>query len=170
MALKRKVLWIVNINAEAVETAFAKHALARGADAVCIRTSSKRLPDAIARLKGIGFAVYAWRWPVRSTVPLGSNACPRWNPPNTARARRSSSSASAAARASFRDPVALAFVWRMPDARSVRASEGARGVPYRQPLDYGTHKIIAALARRRRHAPASPLLQLGFLIVARLQT
>ena len=46
----------------------------------------------------------------------------------------------------------------------------AEGVPYRQPLDYGTHKIIAALARRRRHAPASPLLQLGFLIVARLQT
>ena len=58
----------------------------------------------------------------RSTIPLGSNACPRRNPPNTARARRSSSSASAAARALFRDPVALAFVWRMPDARSVRAS------------------------------------------------
>ncbi len=47
MALTRKVLWIVNMNSDATETAFAKHALACGANTVCIRTSSRRLPDAI---------------------------------------------------------------------------------------------------------------------------
>jgi hypothetical protein len=48
-ALATKVLWIVNMNADAMETAFSKHALAIGATTVCIRTSSRRLPDAIKR-------------------------------------------------------------------------------------------------------------------------
>jgi hypothetical protein len=67
MALTRKVLWIVNMNTDASETSFAKHALACAADTVCIRTSSQRLPDAIQRFKKLGMSVYAWRWP--SSVP-----------------------------------------------------------------------------------------------------
>jgi hypothetical protein len=63
MPLARKVLWIVSMNTDALETAFAKHALAIGATAVCIRTSSTRLPDTIKRFHDIGIKVYAWRWP-----------------------------------------------------------------------------------------------------------
>jgi hypothetical protein len=63
MPLARKVLWIVNMNTDALETAFSKHALAIGATAVCIRTSSTRLPDTIKRFHDIGIKVYAWRWP-----------------------------------------------------------------------------------------------------------
>jgi len=63
MPLKRKVLWIVNMNTDAAETAFSKHALAIDATAVCIRTSSTRLPDTIKRFHDIGIKVYAWRWP-----------------------------------------------------------------------------------------------------------
>jgi hypothetical protein len=37
MTFARKVLWIVNMNTDAAETAFAKHALACGANTVCIR-------------------------------------------------------------------------------------------------------------------------------------
>ena len=66
MALARKVLWIVNMNTDAAETAFAKHALAIGATAVCIRTSSKRLPDTIKRFHALRMKVYAWRWPPAS--------------------------------------------------------------------------------------------------------
>src|SRR5690349_675649 len=66
MALARKVLWIVNMNTDAAETAFAKHALAIGATTVCIRTSSSRLPGAIKRFHEIGMSVYAWRWPPAS--------------------------------------------------------------------------------------------------------
>jgi hypothetical protein len=72
MALARKVLWIVDMNSDAKETAFAKHALACGANSVCIRTSSKRLLDAIARFKALGMSVYAWRWP--SVVPARTQA------------------------------------------------------------------------------------------------
>jgi hypothetical protein len=63
MALKRKFLWIVNMDSDTAETAFAKHAMAIGATGVCIRTSSTRLPGAIARFKALGLAVYAWKWP-----------------------------------------------------------------------------------------------------------
>src|SRR5262249_39002393 len=66
MPLARKVLWIVNMNTQASETAFSKHALAIGATAVCIRTSSTRLVDAIKRFHDIGMKVYAWRWPPAS--------------------------------------------------------------------------------------------------------
>src|SRR5215813_1043193 len=63
MALVSKFLWIVNMNTEAAETAFAKHALAMDATAVCIRTSSTRFPDTIKRFHDLGMKVYAWRWP-----------------------------------------------------------------------------------------------------------
>jgi len=66
MALATKVLWIVIMNSEATEKSFAKHALAIGATAVCIRTSSTRLPDAIKRFHDIGMKVLAWRWPKAS--------------------------------------------------------------------------------------------------------
>lgn len=63
MALANKILWIVNMNTEAGETAFAKHALAINATGVCIRTSSTRLPDTIKRFHDLGLKIYAWRWP-----------------------------------------------------------------------------------------------------------
>jgi hypothetical protein len=66
MALKKKFLWTVNMNTEAAERAFAKHALAINATGVCIRTSAKRFPDAINRFHGIDMQVYAWRWPPAS--------------------------------------------------------------------------------------------------------
>jgi hypothetical protein len=66
MALKSKFLWIVNMNTEAVETSFSKHALATNATGVCIRTSSKRFPGAIQRFHDLGLKVYAWRWPPAS--------------------------------------------------------------------------------------------------------
>jgi hypothetical protein len=66
MALKTKFLWIVNMNSDAVETAFSKHALAIGATGVCIRTSSTKFPSTIKRFHDIGMKVYAWRWPPAS--------------------------------------------------------------------------------------------------------
>jgi hypothetical protein len=66
MPLASKVLWIVDMNSEAAETAFSKHTLAIGATAVCIRTSSKRLPAVIKRFHDIGIKVFAWRWPSAS--------------------------------------------------------------------------------------------------------
>jgi hypothetical protein len=72
MGLSRKVLWIVNMNTEATETSFSKHALACGANTVCIRTSSKRFPGAMARFKKLGMTVYAWRWP--SSTPARAMA------------------------------------------------------------------------------------------------
>jgi hypothetical protein len=63
MPLTEKVLWIVNMNTDAAETAFSKHALATGATTVCIRTSSTRFPDTIKRFHDLGIKVYAWRWP-----------------------------------------------------------------------------------------------------------
>jgi hypothetical protein len=72
MSLARKVLWIVNMNTDGTETMFAKHALACGANTVCIRTSSKRLPDTIGRFKKLGMTVYAWRWP--SSTPAKAMA------------------------------------------------------------------------------------------------
>jgi hypothetical protein len=56
-------LWTVNMNTEATETLFAKHALAMDATGVCIRTSAKRFPDTIKRFHDLGIKVYAWRWP-----------------------------------------------------------------------------------------------------------
>ena len=40
MPLATKVLWIVNMNADAMETAFSKHALAIGATTVCMTRQS----------------------------------------------------------------------------------------------------------------------------------
>jgi hypothetical protein len=68
MALKSKFLWIVDMNTEAVETSFSKHALAVNATGVCIRTSSKRFPDTIGRFHELGMNVYAWRWPPASSA------------------------------------------------------------------------------------------------------
>jgi hypothetical protein len=67
MALKRKYLWIVNMNKDSVETLFAKHALAMDATGVCIRTSSTRFPDTIKRFHDLGMKVFAWRWPPATT-------------------------------------------------------------------------------------------------------
>jgi hypothetical protein len=72
MGLARKVLWIVNMNTDASEKSFAKHALACAADTVCIQTSSNRLPDAISDFKKLGMSVYAWRWP--SSIPTRAMA------------------------------------------------------------------------------------------------
>jgi hypothetical protein len=66
MALARKFLWIVNMNTDAAETAFSKHALAIDATGVCIRTSSTRFPDTIKRFHDLGMKVFAWRWPSAS--------------------------------------------------------------------------------------------------------
>jgi len=66
----RKVLWIVTMN-EAGEARLVEHAQASGANAVCIRTDNRRLPAAIARFKGAGIKVYAWRWP--AVVPKPSS-------------------------------------------------------------------------------------------------
>jgi hypothetical protein len=74
MALASKVLWIVDMKSDAIETAFAKHALAIGATAVCVRTSSKRLPDAIKRFHDIGIKVLAWRWPPASKAGAENEA------------------------------------------------------------------------------------------------
>lgn len=63
MALSSKFLWIVNMNTEAAEISFSKHALAMDATGVCIRTSAKRFPDTIKRFHDLGIKVYAWRWP-----------------------------------------------------------------------------------------------------------
>jgi hypothetical protein len=68
MALASKFLWIVNMNTETAETAFSKHALAIDATGVCIRTSSKMLPDTIKRFHDLGIKVYAWRWPPASSA------------------------------------------------------------------------------------------------------
>jgi hypothetical protein len=64
----RKVLWIVTMN-EAAESRLLDHARASGANAVCIRTDNKRLPDAIGRFKQGGFKTYAWRWPAVKPQP-----------------------------------------------------------------------------------------------------
>ena len=54
MALSSKFLWVVNMNTEASEISFSKHALAIDATGVCIRTSAKRFPDAIKRFHDLG--------------------------------------------------------------------------------------------------------------------
>jgi hypothetical protein len=74
MALQSKVLWIVNMNTDASETSFSKHALAMNATAVCIRTSSTRFPDTIKRFHGLNMKVYAWRWPPASATGAGKEA------------------------------------------------------------------------------------------------
>lgn len=72
MALARKVLWIVNMDTAAQESRFIQHAQAAGANAVCVRTSSTRLPGSIAAFKALGMTVYAWRWP--SVIPANTMA------------------------------------------------------------------------------------------------
>jgi hypothetical protein len=59
----RKVLWAVGMTTTAMENRVRDHALACGADAVCIRTTNARLPAAIARFHTAGLKVYGWRWP-----------------------------------------------------------------------------------------------------------
>ena len=74
MALAHKFLWIVNMDTQAIETQFAKHALAIGASGVCIRTSSARLATSIKNFKQIGLRVYGWRWPSATTAGATSEA------------------------------------------------------------------------------------------------
>jgi hypothetical protein len=51
------------MNTAAMENRVLAHALACGADAVCIRTTNARLQAAIARFHTAGLKVYGWRWP-----------------------------------------------------------------------------------------------------------
>jgi hypothetical protein len=74
MALKSKFLWIVNMNTEAAEISFSKHALAIDATGVCIRTSAKRFPDTIKRFHDLGIKVYAWRWPPATSAGAQNEA------------------------------------------------------------------------------------------------
>ena len=69
MPLQRKVLWVVDVNSESREDSFAAHAAAAGCDTVCLRTTSKRLPQAIGRFHQRGMKVYAWRWPAVKPQP-----------------------------------------------------------------------------------------------------
>lgn len=59
----RKILWIVGMTNQAVENRLRAHALAIGADGVCIRTTNASLPGAIGRFHAAGLKVYGWRWP-----------------------------------------------------------------------------------------------------------
>ena len=59
----RKVMWSVNMTTRAIENRIRDHALAGGADAVCIRTSNKGLEESIPRFHAAGLKVYGWRWP-----------------------------------------------------------------------------------------------------------
>ncbi|MDB5610732.1 MAG: hypothetical protein JWP25_7632 [Bradyrhizobium sp.] len=68
MTLAHKYLWTVNMDTQAAETQFAKHALAIGATGVCIRTSSSRLAASIKNFKQLGLRVYGWRWPSATTA------------------------------------------------------------------------------------------------------
>jgi hypothetical protein len=63
MAITRKVLWIVGMNSNADEQSFTQHVKDAGIDTVCIRTTTPRLPAAIARFHQLGKTVWAWRWP-----------------------------------------------------------------------------------------------------------
>jgi len=63
MAIVKKVMWIVGMNSDADEQAFAQHVNAAGIDTVCIRTTTSRLPDAVGRFHKLGKKVWAWRWP-----------------------------------------------------------------------------------------------------------
>lgn len=63
MAIQRKVLWIVNMDTAAQESAFMNHVSASGVDTVCIRTSSTRLASSISSFKAKNLSVWAWRWP-----------------------------------------------------------------------------------------------------------
>jgi hypothetical protein len=62
-----------------------------------------------------------------------------------------------ASRAGFRDPVALAFVWRMPDARSVRASATRGGRESAQclvPVHHSTRQYPCPRKNRLQYARA----------------
>lgn len=63
MAFTRKVLWIVSLEDDGDEAAFAQHAAAAGIDTVCIRTDSPQLPGIIGRYHQKQLKVWAWRWP-----------------------------------------------------------------------------------------------------------
>lgn len=64
-----KVLWIVDMDRPADETRLLQNAKAAGAQIVCLRSTGKRLPDAIGRFHGQGIKVYAWRWPAVRPTP-----------------------------------------------------------------------------------------------------
>lgn len=65
----RKILWIVGMGTASAESRLLDHAMASGADGVCVRTTNARLRDAIARFHARGLKVYGWRWPaVRPTT------------------------------------------------------------------------------------------------------
>lgn len=74
MALNKKVLWIVNMDTQAVENLFVQHARSAGINTLCIRTSTNRLPGSIAALNAQGFEVYAWRWPSSNSLSAMAEA------------------------------------------------------------------------------------------------
>ena len=63
-----KVLWALDINTGPVEQRLFTHAKAAGADVICVRSASTRLPGLIGRAHAAGFKVYAWRWPAVAPV------------------------------------------------------------------------------------------------------
>jgi hypothetical protein len=75
MTLAHKYLWTVNMDTQAAETQFAKHALAIGATDVCIRTSSGRLAASIKNFKqlGCGFTAGASPRPRPREPPAEAN-------------------------------------------------------------------------------------------------
>jgi hypothetical protein len=60
------------MNTAAMEDRVLAHALACGANGVCIRTTNSRLPAAIARFHAAGLKVYGWRWP--AVVPTSGSS------------------------------------------------------------------------------------------------
>ncbi len=68
MGLRSKVLWAVDIHTQTRVDGVIAHAAEAGCDTVCLRTTSRCLPDAIGRLHRHGLKVYAWRWPAAKPV------------------------------------------------------------------------------------------------------
>lgn len=61
MPFARKVLWIVNFDAN--PNLFYGYVKSSGCDTVCIRTWSNQLAGAITTFHNMGKSVWAWRWP-----------------------------------------------------------------------------------------------------------
>jgi hypothetical protein len=68
-----KVLWIVDMDQPADETRLLQNAKTAGAQTVCIRTTSQRLPGAIGRFHAQSIKVYAWRWPAVRPTPASTS-------------------------------------------------------------------------------------------------
>ena len=61
MAFARKILWVVNFDAN--PNLFYEYVRNSGCDTVCVRTLSTQLKGAISTFHNMGKNVWAWRWP-----------------------------------------------------------------------------------------------------------